>query len=69
MLAGIAGLFLPILQGILFLAIGIVLLARESIWIRRQLVRLRRRYPETAARFAAVSHKAHAFIDRHRPGR
>jgi len=39
------------------------------MWIRRLLVRLRRRYPETAAKFTAVSHKAHAFINRHRPGK
>ena len=65
---GLAGLFLPILQGILFLAIGVVLLARESMWVKRVLVRLRRRYPETADKFAAASRRAHDWIDRHRPG-
>ena len=34
---GIAGLFVPTLQGILFILIGPVLLSRESIWIRRRL--------------------------------
>ena len=65
-MAGLAGLFLPFLQGILFLAIGIVLLARQSIWVKRKLVRLRRRYPETAATFAAASRRAHEFADRFR---
>jgi uncharacterized membrane protein YbaN (DUF454 family) len=67
--AGIAGLFLPFLQGILFLAIGVVLLARQSIWIKRKLVRLRRRYPETAAKFAAASQRAHDFANRFRSHR
>ncbi len=44
-LLGIAGLFLPFLQGILFLFIGAVLLSRESELARRHLVRLRERYP------------------------
>jgi len=58
-----------VLQGILFLAVGVLLLARESIWVRRVLVRLRRRYPETAAKFAAVSHRARAFIEHYRRDR
>ncbi len=68
-MAGLAGLFLPFLQGILFLAIGIVLLARQSIWVKRKLVQLRRRYPETAAKFAAASDRAHKFADRFRSSR
>ena len=44
-LLGIAGLFLPFLQGILFLLVGVLLLSRESEWARRHLDRLRARYP------------------------
>jgi len=66
---GLAGLFLPFLQGILFLVIGVLLLARESMWVKRKLVLLRRRYPDLAAKFAAVGHQARAFIDRRRPGK
>lgn len=43
---GIAGLFLPILQGILFLLIGLVLLSYESRSVRRFLAYLRLRYPK-----------------------
>ena len=42
---GIAGLFLPILQGILFLMVGLFLLSKKAPWARRLLNRLRSRYP------------------------
>jgi uncharacterized membrane protein YbaN (DUF454 family) len=42
---GILGLFLPILQGILFLAIGGMLLSMESPWAQRVMERLRTRFP------------------------
>jgi uncharacterized protein len=45
-LLGIAGMFLPFLQGFLFLFIGLLLLSRESEIVRRQLERLRARYPK-----------------------
>jgi hypothetical protein len=51
LIVGIAGLFLPILQGILLLIIGILLLAGESIWVRRKIVSLKTRYPESYAIF------------------
>jgi uncharacterized membrane protein YbaN (DUF454 family) len=43
---GVLGLFLPILQGILFLAIGAYLLSLESPMARRVINRLRQRYPK-----------------------
>ena len=46
---GILGLFLPILQGILFLAIGSYLLSLESPWVRRRMLQLQRRYPKLNA--------------------
>lgn len=48
-LLGIAGLVLPILQGILFLAIGSYLLSLESVWVRRKMLQLQRRYPKLGA--------------------
>jgi hypothetical protein len=42
---GIAGLFLPLLQGILFLLIGFVILSREYRWARTLVSRLRCRFP------------------------
>lgn len=42
---GILGLVLPILQGILFLAIGFYLLSLESPWVHRKMEQVRERYP------------------------
>jgi uncharacterized membrane protein YbaN (DUF454 family) len=46
---GILGLFLPILQGILFLAIGSYLLSLESPWVRGKMLQFQRRYPKLGA--------------------
>lgn len=42
---GVAGLLLPVLQGILFLLIGLIILAKEYSWARRLILYLRARYP------------------------
>jgi uncharacterized membrane protein YbaN (DUF454 family) len=42
---GIVGLFLPLLQGILFILVGITILAPEIPLFRRLLSELQRRYP------------------------
>lgn len=47
-LLGFAGLFLPFLQGFLFLFVGALLLSKESEMARRHLHRLRERYPALA---------------------
>jgi uncharacterized membrane protein YbaN (DUF454 family) len=41
LLLGVIGLFLPVLQGILFIASGLALLSTESQWARRLLERLK----------------------------
>jgi uncharacterized membrane protein YbaN (DUF454 family) len=43
---GIVGLFLPILQGVLFLFLGLYVLSRESTIAHRWMERLRARHPE-----------------------
>lgn len=45
LLLGIAGLFLPILQGLLFIGIGLTILSTESTVARRLLERLRAHLP------------------------
>lgn len=45
MVLGVLGLFLPILQGVLFLAIGLILLSSVSPRIRLLRQRLCKRYP------------------------
>ncbi len=44
-LLGIVGLFLPILQGILFLMVGLTFLSAEYVWAHRLLAHLRMRFP------------------------
>jgi len=54
MIIGFFGLFLPVLQGILFLMISLVLLAPYSAFIRWMLKKAGKKYPrfyETAKRF------------------
>ena len=43
---GVVGLFLPILQGVLFILLGLLVLSRESDTARRWLQKGRKRYPD-----------------------
>jgi uncharacterized protein len=45
LILGVIGLFLPILQGILFIIVGLLILAPESKKIQRLLDKLRQKYP------------------------
>jgi len=51
---GVLGLFLPVLQGVLFLALGLYVLSRESKWARHLFERLRARYPELDRRVRSI---------------
>jgi len=42
---GIIGLFLPFLQGILFILLGMIILGPEIPLFRRLLSKIKRRYP------------------------
>ncbi|RMF85347.1 MAG: hypothetical protein D6736_17470 [Nitrospinota bacterium] len=53
-LLGIVGIFLPILQGFLFLVLGLLLLSSESKTARRILDYLRTRYPREYAKILAL---------------
>jgi uncharacterized membrane protein YbaN (DUF454 family) len=46
---GVLGLFLPFLQGILFLLIGLLILAKNAPWAHNLLERVRERYPKAGA--------------------
>lgn len=61
---GVLGIFLPILQGILFLVIGFLFLARVSPRVRLARARLRRRYPEWAHKYDRVEHQAKDWLHR-----
>ena len=43
---GVAGLFVPILQGILMIIAGLLILAPESKLIQKMIGKLRERYPD-----------------------
>lgn len=54
---GVLGLFLPFLQGILFLLAGLLVLSREYTWARRLLSYLRTRFPRLGLVMDAASEK------------
>ncbi|MBI4183747.1 MAG: hypothetical protein HY521_07095 [Proteobacteria bacterium] len=62
---GLAGLVLPVLQGVLFLGVGLYLLADDSPWARRAIARLRRRFPRHAQTLDRAEARARAWIARH----
>lgn len=57
---GVLGLFLPFLQGVLFLVVGLVILSRHAPWAHGALGWLRRRHPVAAATIG----RAEAWITR-----
>ncbi|MFB3815813.1 MAG: PGPGW domain-containing protein [Terriglobales bacterium] len=54
-IVGVIGLFVPVLQGVLFLLIGLAILSSEYVWAHNLLQRLKQRFPK----IAEMSHRAH----------
>jgi len=63
-LVGIAGLFLPVIQGILCLLIGLFILSGEYVWAHKLLGKLKSRFPKIAAQFDKAKEKSEAWISR-----
>jgi uncharacterized membrane protein YbaN (DUF454 family) len=63
-LLGIVGLFLPILQGVLFLLIGLIILSSEYVWAHRLLTRLKQRFPSIGRTADQATEKATAWLRR-----
>ncbi|MEJ2007262.1 MAG: PGPGW domain-containing protein [Acidobacteriota bacterium] len=61
---GVAGLFLPFLQGVLLLLIGLSILSSEYAWARRLLHKLRERFPGISSRLEAAGARARAWLKR-----
>ena len=61
---GILGIVLPILQGVIFLLIGLYILSSISPWAARMLERLRNRFPKIADQFDRAKPKAKAVLAR-----
>ncbi len=61
---GIIGLFVPVLQGVLFLLIGLFILSSEYVWAHQLLGKIRTRFPAVGKRFQKASHKANVWLRR-----
>ena len=61
---GIVGLFLPILQGVLFLLVGLIILSSEYVWAHRLLTKLRERFPKIGRTADLATEKATAWLRR-----
>lgn len=61
-LLGILGLFLPILQGFLFLLVGLIILSSEYVWAHRLLSKLRERFPKIGRTADQATEKAAGWL-------
>ncbi|MBS1851936.1 MAG: PGPGW domain-containing protein [Acidobacteria bacterium] len=61
---GILGLFLPILQGVLFLLIGLAILSSEYVWAHHLLSKIRQRFPRIAGIADQATHRASSWLQR-----
>lgn len=61
---GVLGLFLPFLQGILFLLIGLYLLSKSSPWAKYLLERMKMRYPKLSSTFEDWIHRVEQWVTR-----
>ena len=63
-LLGILGLFLPVLQGILFIMIGLAILSTRSRTIQRFLQGLKKRYPHLHEQMETQVKKVKTWFDK-----
>jgi uncharacterized membrane protein YbaN (DUF454 family) len=61
---GIVGLFLPVLQGVLFIVVGLIILSSEYVWAHNLLAKLRRRFPKISQAGDAATAKASIWLRR-----
>jgi uncharacterized protein len=61
---GVLGMFLPILQGFLFLFIGLIILARHAPWAERLLDNIRSRHPRFDQMIGLAERKSHEWGER-----
>jgi uncharacterized membrane protein YbaN (DUF454 family) len=60
---GVIGLVLPILQGVLFLIVGLLILSSEYVWAHTLLQKIRIRFPELTSRWDEATIKAHQWTE------
>ncbi|MDA3922172.1 MAG: hypothetical protein PF501_16060 [Salinisphaera sp.] len=56
-LLGVAGLVLPILQGVLFLIVSAILLAPYSVWVQKQLLKFEAKFPWIADKARGITRR------------
>lgn len=61
---GVLGLFLPFLQGFLFLLVGLLILARHAPWAERVLDWLKRRHPKAAEMIESAEAMSDRWVNR-----
>jgi uncharacterized protein len=61
---GVIGLFLPVLQGVLFLLIGLFILSTEHVWAHRLLLKIRNRFPAVALQLEQVASRGSKWVCR-----
>jgi uncharacterized membrane protein YbaN (DUF454 family) len=61
---GIAGLFLPFLQGLLFILVGVIILSSHYAWARLLMAKLRKRFPTIGGLADRGAVKARALLKR-----
>ena len=66
-LLGIVGLFLPVLQGVALIALGIVVLSRHSALVRRGVAWARKRFPWLERALDRI-HRSRGTEDENGPG-
>ena len=64
MVLGVVGLFLPILPGVLFLLIGLVILSTEYVWAHHLLHKLGERFPKLGVVANEATAKANRWMRR-----
>lgn len=63
-LLGVVGLFLPILQGVFLLLVGLSILSSEYVWAHKLIQKLRARFPSLSRQMEAAGTRARAWIRR-----
>ena len=65
-LLGVVGLFLPVLQGILFIVIGIMCLAKGSATVRAHKMGFKKRFPRIGSKLTFLEKKARNWREKRR---
>ena len=61
---GVIGLFVPLMQGILFIIIGLTILSTEYVWAHHLLAKVRNRFPRIATYSDRFREKATCWVRR-----